>query len=90
MKLGFIGLGVMGRPMARNLMQHGHEMAVYTRRPESAAPLVDAGARRYDTPAALAAACEVVFSMVTTSSVVLMRCLVPSWKLITVSTSIRG
>ena len=68
MKLGFIGLGVMGRPMARNLMQHGHSMAVYTRRPESAAPLVEAGARRYDTPAALAAACEVVFSMVSTSS----------------------
>ena len=68
MRLGFIGLGVMGRPMARNLMRHGHEMGVYTRRPESAAPLVEAGARRYDTPAALAAACEVVFSMVTTSS----------------------
>lgn len=68
MKLGFIGLGVMGRPMARNLMKHGHAMAVYTRRPESATPLVESGARRYDTPAALAAACDVVFSMVTHSS----------------------
>lgn len=68
MKLGFIGLGVMGRPMARNLMQRGHEMAVYSRRVESAAPLVDAGARRYASPAELAAACEVVFTMVTTSS----------------------
>ncbi|HET6492093.1 MAG TPA: NAD(P)-binding domain-containing protein, partial [Burkholderiales bacterium] len=29
MKLGFIGLGVMGRPMALNLMKRGHEMAVY-------------------------------------------------------------
>jgi 2-hydroxy-3-oxopropionate reductase len=58
----------MGGPMARNLMKHGHEMGVYSRRPESSAPIVEAGARRYATPAALAAASEVVFSMVTTSS----------------------
>ena len=67
MKLGFIGLGVMGRPMTLHLMKHGHEMGVYARRMESAAPLVKAGAKRYDTPAALAAACEVVFTMVTHS-----------------------
>ena len=68
MKLGFIGLGVMGRPMALHLMKHGHEMGVYSRRDQSAAPLVEAGAQRYESPAALAAASEVVFSMVTTSS----------------------
>ena len=67
MKLGFIGLGVMGRPMALNLMKHGHEMGVYGRRDESVAPLVAAGARRYDSPSALAAACEVIFTMVTNS-----------------------
>lgn len=37
MKPGFIGLGIMGRPMALNLMKHGHQMGVYARRPESAA-----------------------------------------------------
>jgi 2-hydroxy-3-oxopropionate reductase len=68
MKLGFIGLGVMGRPMALNLMKRGHEMGVYSRRPESTAPLVEAGARRYASPAELAANAEVVFTMVTTSS----------------------
>ncbi|HYC43873.1 MAG TPA: NAD(P)-dependent oxidoreductase [Burkholderiales bacterium] len=68
MKLGFIGLGVMGRPMTLNLMKHGHEMGVYARRRASAAPLLEAGARAYDTPAALAAASDVVFTMVTTSS----------------------
>lgn len=68
MKLGFIGLGVMGRPMALNLMKHGHQMGVYARRPESAAPLVAAGAASYKTPAELAAACEVVFTVVTYSS----------------------
>ena len=67
MKLGFIGLGAMGRPMALHLMKHGHEMGVYARRAESAAPLVAAGAMRYDTPATLATACEVVFTMVTNS-----------------------
>ncbi|MBM3341341.1 MAG: NAD(P)-dependent oxidoreductase [Betaproteobacteria bacterium] len=67
MKLGFIGLGAMGRPMALHLMKRGHEMGVYARRAESAAPLLAAGARRYDTPAALAAQCEVIFTMVTHS-----------------------
>ncbi|HTD90481.1 MAG TPA: NAD(P)-dependent oxidoreductase [Burkholderiales bacterium] len=67
MKLGFIGLGVMGRPMALHLMKHGHSMGVYARHAESATPLVAAGATRYDTPAALAAQCEVVFTMVTNS-----------------------
>ncbi len=67
MKLGFIGLGAMGRPMALHLMKHGHTMGVYARRAESAAPLVAAGAQRYDTPAALAARCEVIFTMVTNS-----------------------
>jgi 2-hydroxy-3-oxopropionate reductase len=68
MKLGFIGLGVMGRPMALNLMKHGHQMGVYARRAQSVAPLVAAGALRYDTPAALAAAAEVIFTVVTNSA----------------------
>jgi 2-hydroxy-3-oxopropionate reductase len=67
MNLGFIGLGAMGRPMALHLMQHGHTMGIYARRAASAAPLVAAGATRYDTPAALAAQCEVIFTMVTNS-----------------------
>lgn len=68
MKLGFIGLGVMGRPMALNLMKHGHQMGVYARRPQSAAPLIASGAAGYKSPAELAAACEVVFTVVTASS----------------------
>lgn len=65
MNLGFIGLGAMGRHMALHLMKHGHSMGVYARRAQSAAPLTEAGAKFYDTPAALAAASEVVFTMVT-------------------------
>jgi 2-hydroxy-3-oxopropionate reductase len=68
MKLGFIGLGVMGRPMALNLMKGGHEMAVYGRSPRPVEPLVSAGARACRTPAEVAAHAEVVFTMVTSSS----------------------
>jgi 3-hydroxyisobutyrate dehydrogenase-like beta-hydroxyacid dehydrogenase len=68
MKLGFIGLGVMGRPMALNLIRGGRDMNVYARRAESAAPLVAAGARRFDSPAEVAAHSDVIFTMVTASS----------------------
>jgi 2-hydroxy-3-oxopropionate reductase len=57
----------MGRHMALHLMKGGHRMGVWARRAESAAPLVAAGATRHDTPAALAAASDVVFTMVTAS-----------------------
>ncbi|MDX5364700.1 MAG: NAD(P)-dependent oxidoreductase [Pseudazoarcus pumilus] len=67
MRVGFIGLGVMGRPMAEHLMQAGHTLGVWARRPESTAPLVEQGATAYATPAALAAACEVVITIITNS-----------------------
>ncbi|MBI2224946.1 MAG: NAD(P)-dependent oxidoreductase [Betaproteobacteria bacterium] len=67
-RLGFIGLGAMGRPMALNLINAGYPMSVYARRPETAAPLVAAGARAFPTPAALAAECDVVFTIVTASA----------------------
>ena len=65
MRLGFIGLGTMGRPMARHLMDGGHAMAVFARRAASARPLADAGAAVCPTPAAVAERSEVVFTMVT-------------------------
>jgi 2-hydroxy-3-oxopropionate reductase len=68
MRVGFIGLGAMGRPMAQHLLRGGHALAVWSRRPESAQPLVDAGATRCPTPAALAQWAEVVFSIVTTGA----------------------
>ena len=68
MKVGFIGLGAMGRHMAQHLHKGGHQLGVWARRAESAQPLVAIGATRHDTPAALAAASDVVFTMVTASS----------------------
>ncbi len=67
-KLGFIGLGAMGRPMALNLMKGGYSMTVYARRPEAAASLVAAGARAVASPAEVARASEVIFSLVTSSA----------------------
>lgn len=64
MKVGFIGLGIMGRPMALNLLKGGHEVTVWARRAESMAPLLEAGAQGGANAAAVAAACDVVFSMV--------------------------
>lgn len=66
MKLGFIGLGVMGRPMALNLVRAGHELSVYARRAQAAQPLLDAGAHCCASPAEVAAAAQVIFAMVTT------------------------
>ena len=68
MKVGFIGLGAMGRPMALHLLGAGHELSVYARRAEAAQPLVDAGATRRATPAEVAAHSEVVFTVVTTGA----------------------
>jgi len=65
MRVGFIGLGVMGRPMARHLQAAGHELHVWARRPASADGL---DALVHATPAALGAACEVVFTMITSSA----------------------
>ena len=45
MKIGFIGVGVMGAPMVQNLMKKGHELSVYNRTKEKAAGVVAAGAK---------------------------------------------
>jgi 2-hydroxy-3-oxopropionate reductase len=62
--IGFIGLGIMGRPMALNLIKAGHRLWVYARRADSMQPLADAGAQACSTPAEVAAQADVVFTMV--------------------------
>ncbi|MEY2466544.1 MAG: 3-hydroxyisobutyrate dehydrogenase [Verrucomicrobiota bacterium] len=63
MKIGFIGLGIMGSRMAGNLQKHGHSLVVFNRTREKADPLVAQGARWADSPAALASEVEVIFTM---------------------------
>lgn len=65
MRVGFIGLGAMGLPMARHLAAAGHALHVWARRPEALAPLADLAPQVAASPAALAAACEAVISIVT-------------------------
>ena len=62
MKIGFIGLGTMGRHMASNLMKAGHQLVVNVVRREAAAPHLQGGASWADTPRAVAEATEVVFT----------------------------
>ena len=62
MKVGFIGLGTMGRHMAASLMKAGHELVVHDVRREAAVPHLEAGAGWADTPRGVAEATEVVFT----------------------------
>ena len=64
MKIGFIGLGIMGRPMALNLLKGGHQVSVWARRAESMQPLLDAGAGGAASPADVTRGQELVISMV--------------------------
>lgn len=59
-RVGFIGLGIMGQGMAKNLLGAGFELGVFNRTASKTDALVAAGARRAETPAALAAAVEAV------------------------------
>ena len=70
MKLGFIGLGAMGTPMARNLLDVGHELAVWNRSPEKAGPVMEAGARRADSPADAASDTRATILMITNAEAV--------------------
>jgi 2-hydroxy-3-oxopropionate reductase len=65
--VGFIGLGVMGRPMALNLIKGGFRLRVYGRRTETMTPLVEAGATACVSPEEVARGSEIVFTMVTTT-----------------------
>ncbi len=61
-RVGFIGLGVVGQPMARNLLRAGHPMVVHDVRAAAGERLVAEGARWAARPADVAAASEVIFS----------------------------
>lgn len=63
-RIGFIGLGIMGRPMALNLARNGHGLTVWARRKESMAPLVEAGARTAASPREVARQSDIVFLIV--------------------------
>jgi 2-hydroxymethylglutarate dehydrogenase len=62
MKIGFIGIGQMGRHMARRLLEAGYQLTVHDLNKEAAAPLVKMGADWADSPEAVATSCRVVIT----------------------------
>ena len=61
--VGFIGLGIMGAPMAANVLARGHALTVCDIAPEAVARLTARGATAADSPAAVAAASDIVVTM---------------------------
>jgi 3-hydroxyisobutyrate dehydrogenase-like beta-hydroxyacid dehydrogenase len=68
--VGFIGLGAMGQLIVKRLMDAGHAVTGWNRSADKAAPLIAAGMRWADSPRAVAAASEIVFSIVTDAAAV--------------------
>lgn len=66
-RVGFVGLGIMGAPMAANLLKAGFHVTVWNRTPARMDPLLERGAARAGSPAEVAAASEVTISCVTSS-----------------------
>ncbi len=62
-RIGFIGIGTMGTPMAKNLLKAGYELSVYDRAVENARRLVELGADIASSPAEVAKRSEVVITM---------------------------
>lgn len=64
-RIAFIGMGIMGAPMAQNLIKAGYPVTVYTRTQSKAQPVLDAGAAWADSPAAAAKEAGIVITCVT-------------------------
>ena len=67
MRVGFIGLGIMGKPMAKNLLKAGYDLVVADLNQEAVAELAAAGAQTAANGAGVAEACQVVITMVPNS-----------------------
>src|SRR5579872_557499 len=69
MQIGFIGIGVMGRPMVLNLLKAGHSVTIFARHPEKpeVQEVLNAGAKQAPSPRAVAMASDIVITMVPNS-----------------------
>lgn len=72
--IGFLGLGIMGKAMAANLVKAGFDVTVWNRNSEKCAELVALGARQGSTPKDVAANCDVTFAMVSDPEAALALC----------------
>jgi len=64
-KIGFIGLGIMGKPMAKNLLNAGYDLTFFARRDCVVREMVDAGAASVASPSEVAGATDIVITIVT-------------------------
>src|SRR3954447_26967613 len=69
-KLGYLGLGMMGFPMTRRLLNAGYDVTIWNRSPGKAAALVGAGAKLADKPHDVAAAADIIFMCLTDGAAV--------------------
>lgn len=67
MRIGFIGLGIMGKPMVKNLLQAGYEVSVYDVIPENVAQAVTYGAEARESSKAVAEECKIIITMLPNS-----------------------
>jgi len=67
-RVGFIGLGVMGKPMAKNLLKAGYSLVVYDINPKPVAELAAAGAREAASPKQVAETSDIVITMLPDSA----------------------
>ncbi|MCG8158403.1 2-hydroxy-3-oxopropionate reductase [Brenneria goodwinii] len=67
MKIGFIGLGIMGKPMSKNLLKAGYSLVVMDRNTEAVAEVVAAGATSADSPKLVAEQCDIIITMLPNS-----------------------
>lgn len=67
MKIGFIGLGIMGKPMAKNLLKAGYELVVTNRSQNAIDELVGCGATSFPTAREVAEVCDVILTMLPNS-----------------------
>jgi 3-hydroxyisobutyrate dehydrogenase-like beta-hydroxyacid dehydrogenase len=67
-RMGFIGIGLMGSPMSRKILEAKYPLTVWNRKKEKAGALITAGAKWADSPKAVAQASDVVITMVTDSA----------------------
>ena len=75
MKLGFIGLGIMGKPMSKNLLKAGNELVVFDFNEAAVADVVAAGATAAKSGAEVASQCDVIITMLPNSPHVRSACL---------------
>jgi 2-hydroxy-3-oxopropionate reductase len=81
-RIGFIGLGVMGKPMSRNLLKAGYKLTVYDLFPDAVQEIVEAGATSRSSAKEVASRSDIVITMLPDGPRWSRPCLVPvaCWK----------